>query len=154
MSRLLNKNMFYTAITRAKKKCIIIADDVGLLECKKEMPKRITNLYRTTKSTINKSINDHSIIDDMIAVTNNLDKYLKSDEICKLLTDNGINISRLNNANILRLTNAKSNNCNNELGRFYKLILLNDELLKKLFKYNDDKQLNVKKINTKKIIDV
>lgn len=43
---LLNINMLYTALTRAKQKCIIIADDAGLFECRRLMPDRITNLYK------------------------------------------------------------------------------------------------------------
>jgi hypothetical protein len=39
-------NLLYTAITRAKKRVIIITDSLGLLECKKPMIPRITNLFR------------------------------------------------------------------------------------------------------------
>src|ERR1700733_2065301 len=46
MTHCLYRNLLYTAITRAKERCIIIGDDIGLLECKKIMNPRITNLYK------------------------------------------------------------------------------------------------------------
>ncbi|AEX61069.1 hypothetical protein c7_L3 [Megavirus courdo7] len=49
-TKLLNRNMLYTAITRAKKKCIIISNENGLHECKKLMDTRITNLFRQSKN--------------------------------------------------------------------------------------------------------
>ena len=49
MRYLLNRNMLYTAITRAKNKCIIISDERALFECQKEADKRVTNLYNKRK---------------------------------------------------------------------------------------------------------
>jgi exodeoxyribonuclease V alpha subunit len=46
MGKILNKNLLYTAITRAKKKCIIIGDKEGLEMCKRDMPERVTNLFK------------------------------------------------------------------------------------------------------------
>jgi exodeoxyribonuclease V alpha subunit len=45
-SKLLYKGMLYTAITRAKKKCIIICDKKSLRECKKSNPNRVTFLFQ------------------------------------------------------------------------------------------------------------
>lgn len=54
--KMLNKNLLYTAITRAKKKCIIIGDKEGLEACKKEMPIRITNLCKNNMIRLNEEI--------------------------------------------------------------------------------------------------
>lgn len=58
MKRMLNKNLLYTAITRAKSKCIIIGDKAGLDECKKEMPLRVTNLFKNQVVRENKIVID------------------------------------------------------------------------------------------------
>ena len=44
--KLLTRNMLYTAVTRAKKKCIIIADKQGLNMCKSIASPRITGIYK------------------------------------------------------------------------------------------------------------
>lgn len=53
MRRMLNKNLLYTAITRAKKKCIIIADKDSLSACKQDMAPRITNLCKDNMTKLN-----------------------------------------------------------------------------------------------------
>ena len=45
MSRLLNRNLFYTAITRASKKCIIICDKRSLKLVKRSGDDRVTDLF-------------------------------------------------------------------------------------------------------------
>jgi len=44
--RLLSRNLLYTAITRAKKRCIILADSAGLQKCSKKRSIRVTNLFK------------------------------------------------------------------------------------------------------------
>jgi len=46
MDWILNKNLLYTAVTRAKKRCIIIGDKEGLKKCKREMEERVTGLFK------------------------------------------------------------------------------------------------------------
>jgi exodeoxyribonuclease V alpha subunit len=46
MHKMLSINLLYTAVTRAKKKCIIICDKNALTECKKTMNLRITNFFK------------------------------------------------------------------------------------------------------------
>lgn len=46
MEWMLNKNILYTAVTRAKKRCIIIGDKEGLKKCKREMEERVTGLFK------------------------------------------------------------------------------------------------------------
>jgi exodeoxyribonuclease V alpha subunit len=140
MSRLLNKNMLYTAITRAKKKCIIIADEGGLLGCKNTMPKRITNLYGGTDLTSNKLADQTIFADDTMIIRNNLNKYLESKELCELLTTNGINIEKLKNTDHV-------NDFNQELTKFYNVILKNNDLYHKLLVFNDNSQVEIKKVN-------
>jgi exodeoxyribonuclease V alpha subunit len=149
MSRLLNKNMLYTALTRAKKKCIIIADEGGLSGCKKTMPKRITNLYRTTSLISDKITNQTIFFDDIMIIRSNLKKYLESKELCKLLTTNGINIVNLKNV-------GHTNDFNQELSKFYSVILKNNDLYCKLLGFNDNSHVETKKvINRKnKIVEV
>ena len=48
-SMALNRNLLYTAITRAKQRCIIIGDKGGLDECKKKRPERVTNLFKNAE---------------------------------------------------------------------------------------------------------
>ena len=43
---LLHRKMLYTAITRTKKKCIILCDAISLGSCKKKDAQRITNLFQ------------------------------------------------------------------------------------------------------------
>ncbi len=83
-SPMLNRNMLYTAITRAKNKCIIIGDDVGLLECKKLMVARITNLF-------NGRIPKKDIVKDLISIDNNLSKVCESNFIIDLFKEHDIN---------------------------------------------------------------
>jgi len=52
MGHMLNKNSFYTALTRAKKRCIIISDKKGLEMCKRNMPERVTGLFKNSKVVI------------------------------------------------------------------------------------------------------
>lgn len=74
-SPVLNRNMLYTAITRAKNKCIIIGNHEGLLECKKKMIPRITNLYQGR-------INRACLIDEMLLI----DSYLSRTNISEVIT--------------------------------------------------------------------
>jgi len=46
MKIMLNKKILYTAITRAKKRCIIIGSNEALELCKQEMTERITGLFK------------------------------------------------------------------------------------------------------------
>lgn len=144
---MLNKNLFYTAITRAKQKCIIIADEGGLLECKKPMQKRITNLYRSAKVAVDNLINQN-IFDIMMTIRNNLDKYLESKELCELMTTNNINVLNLKDKNQIVVFNR-------ELTIFHNAVLKNDDLFYKLLAFNDA-YIERKKINNGKIkiIDV
>lgn len=52
MRYMLNRQLLYTAITRAKNLCIIISDESALFECQKEASPRITNLFRERKTVI------------------------------------------------------------------------------------------------------
>lgn len=54
--RMLNKKLLYTAMTRAKERCIIIGDKEGLEACKKDIPPRITNLFKDNLSRKNENI--------------------------------------------------------------------------------------------------
>lgn len=45
--KLLTRKLLYTALTRAKKRCIIIGDKLAQEKCKKEDTPRVTNLFRT-----------------------------------------------------------------------------------------------------------
>lgn len=85
-SPMLNRNMLYTAITRAKNKCIIISDDAGLLECKKIMSRRITNLFNTR-------IPNCDPVRDLIIIDNNLSKIYASEFMVDLFHEFDINIS-------------------------------------------------------------
>lgn len=68
--QLLNRNLLYTAITRAKERCIIIGDEEGLLECKKMMEPRITNLFRC-----------RPIIEDLLYINNHIDQFKNNSAI-------------------------------------------------------------------------
>lgn len=100
MSIILSRNLLYTAITRAKKKCIIIADDGGLLECKKIMNSRMTTLFHCDnfgKVTVD-------IFDALIFIKNKFGVCLGSPEIVKLLCDVGVRVSKfgVNNESVYR----------------------------------------------------
>jgi len=112
-SGLLNRNLLYTAITRAKKKCIIIGDDGGLEECKKLMEPRITSLF---KNSINTKMD---LLDTLILVDNNINKCLKSTQICELLKTFGVEI----------------NNLKNELSKLHTVLLKNINLLNELVSF-------------------
>jgi len=47
---MLYRKLLYTAITRSKKKCIIICDTESLEMCKKIVPSRVTNLFQHNES--------------------------------------------------------------------------------------------------------
>ncbi len=53
-NELLTRRLLYTAITRAKKRCIILGDQRALELCKKEDKKRITNLFQSRRTTYDK----------------------------------------------------------------------------------------------------
>ncbi|QTF48905.1 mg1120 protein [Acanthamoeba polyphaga mimivirus] len=101
---LLNRNMLYTAITRAKNKCIIIADRQGLDMCKKIMEPRITGLYKIPPHTINN--------DDIIKALAIIDKNIKSQWMRSILESYDINVDKLMSNTIQR-----SEEYNSKIGR-------------------------------------
>lgn len=127
---LLNRNMFYTAITRAKKECIIIGDIMGLETCKSEMPSRITNLYRA------KDILD----DNVIFINQNIGRCLNNKIICKRLEMNDINLVNLKN---------RSKHYNREKIKLINILEEESELKNMLLR-----EICKNKLNKSKIVEV
>ena len=128
-SSLLYRNMLYTAITRTKQKCIIIADEIGLQKCKQLMRPRITSLF---KKSIDlqpepelKLFIDTCASDIFISIYDNIDKIIKSPIICKLLTSHSINTNNLNK-------NICAYDFNSELTYLFTILLKNGKLLDEL----------------------
>jgi exodeoxyribonuclease V alpha subunit len=80
-SELLTRNLFYTAITRTKLNCIIIADDDALIETKKCMKKRYTRLYN----------NNRLFLVDYANILTNAKTIESDNEISKFFAINNIN---------------------------------------------------------------
>ena len=120
----LNRSLLYTAITRAKKKCIIIGDKEGLEECKKNIPQRITNLYR--RENQKKSV---SFCDCIIKINRNLDKIISSRTIKKILEKNGIIAANLKSG---------SKYYNRELTRLHSLLIQKSKLIGELLLFDVD----------------
>ena len=85
---MLYRKLLYTAITRSKFRCFIIADKKGLEECKKTMPERITNLYKNYEST-----QRATLYSDIMYISRNLGIYLKSKKYIKLFDTYHLNIN-------------------------------------------------------------
>ncbi|AKI80650.1 RecD-like DNA helicase [Acanthamoeba polyphaga mimivirus] len=106
---LLNRNMLYTAITRAKNKCIIIADRQGLDLCKNFMVPRITGLYKISP------ISNNDIIKALILIKKNI----KSQYIRSLFESYDINVDKLMSNTIQR---------SEEYHRMFKILIENKGL--------------------------
>ena len=78
---LLTRKLFYTALTRTKKRCIIIGDKKALEMCKKIDVPRITNLFQ----------NNHTICDMLFFIFDKVSEYINLDEVSCLLNEIGIN---------------------------------------------------------------
>lgn len=100
-TKLLNRNMLYTAITRAKKKCIIIGNENGLHECKKLMDTRITNLFRHSKNLQSDEkqqvkCNPTDIIEVLIMILKKIRENDDSEKMIELLLSKKIDIKQIN----------------------------------------------------------
>lgn len=113
---LLNRNLLYTAITRAKKKCIIIGDKAGLDECKKKMAPRITNLYK------NKNKDTRLFFDNIMAINKNLDKIVNVPTCHKILVDYGIDPEKMRDCR--------------QMTKLYYALMRNVGLVDKLLSFN------------------
>ena len=142
MAMLLNKNLIYTAITRARKKCIIISDKEGLIACKKELRRRITNLCGKARrisnaaakdaieeipdaieeipDEISDEIEEIPFVDNIIMITMNLDKYIKSKEMRTILRRKGLNIANLK---------SDSEKYNKEMTKFYNELIMDKKMV-------------------------
>nr|WBF71244.1 hypothetical protein [Megavirus caiporensis] len=100
-TKLLNRNMLYTAITRAKKKCIIISNENGLHECKKLIDKRITNLFRQSKNPQSDEkqqvkYNPTDIIEVLTMILKKIRENDDSEKMIELLLSKKIDIKQIN----------------------------------------------------------
>lgn len=124
-------------------KFIIIADEQGLLECKKSMPKRITNLYKISQEKL-KTIYNNNFCDDVLIIFKNLNKCLDNRELCNTLI--------LNNIDIVCLKNKKQKQeFNKELMKLYTLISKNTEIYYKMISHVTK---NNSITNYRKLVDV
>ena len=146
---LLNKNLLYTAITRAKNKCIIIGNEEGLDKCKKGMVPRITNLYRESEKTLGteKTLKPlkplKPFFDEIMTIHYNLNKFNNSPSMSKLLATYDIKMSNLRKKSPCPEGQVRLGTCSQpsphyskELSKLYLLIMRNDLLLNELLFFN------------------
>jgi hypothetical protein len=131
---LLTRNLLYTAITRAKQKCIIIGDERGLYECKKIMTPRITNLFKNTLRT-------RLFFDDMIIINRSISELVKMSAIQELLEGYQINA--------LILGNNKSKKFKNELSKLHLAMIRNRTLLDMMLSFIKKKCISQKDNNNR-----
>ena len=136
----LNRNLLYTMISRGKQKFILIADEGGLHLCKKIMPRRITNLYRTTRIEISKILSNKPFFDIVWFIRNNLDLYLQSSRIKELFLTIGINEEKF------KSTNSKERQ--RELTKLYSIMMSNTAFIKKLLMLGRQQKVNTNKHTT------
>ena len=131
-SKMLNRNLLYTAITRAKKRCIIIGDVDGLNECKKIRPMRVTNLF--------KDLIQYDFVESMMLISDNIGRWVESREICDKLV--GLNIANL-------LEDPLTMKFQKELGKLHSYLFSNAIAIDKIMALlrNGEKKVSVKSDN-------
>jgi len=83
---LLTRKMFYTAVTRSSKRCIIIGDKTSLNYCKKKDLPRVTNLFQN-------NTNDYDMIEFIV---DNMCKYIDHSDVQNILIGIDINTNKMN----------------------------------------------------------
>jgi exodeoxyribonuclease V alpha subunit len=116
-NRLLTRNLLYTALTRAKNRCIIIGSNSGLKFCKRLMTPRVTGLFLSNRLF---SSNNHHVLmcNKFIIASISLDVLIKKSYIKSLF--------KALNYSDHYLKDRKS---------FLKILVKNDDLLDILYWY-------------------